>query len=43
VIAIASYLLISSGLAALKNMDPKPTETVETIKEDARWLKNQVT
>lgn len=43
VIAIASYVLISSGLTALKNMDVKPTATVETIKEDAQWLKNQVT
>jgi hypothetical protein len=43
VIAIASYVLISSGLTALKNMEVKPTATVETIKEDAQWLKNQVT
>lgn len=42
-IAIASYLMISSALTALKKMDVKPTETVETIKEDAQWLKNQVT
>ncbi|HEX2639779.1 MAG TPA: phage holin family protein [Pyrinomonadaceae bacterium] len=43
VVAIASYVLISSGLTALKNMEVKPTATVETIKEDAQWLKNQVT
>lgn len=43
VIGIASYLMISSALTALKNMDIKPTETVETIKEDAQWLKDQVT
>jgi hypothetical protein len=43
VIAISSYVMISSGLAALKKMDVKPTETVESIKEDAQWLKNQVT
>ena len=43
VIAIASDVLISSGLTALKYMDVKPTATVETIKEDAQWLKNQVT
>ena len=42
-IGIASYLMISSGLAALRNMDLTPNATVKTIKEDARWLKNQVT
>ena len=42
IIAVVSYVLVSSALSALKNMDVKPTETVESIKEDARWLKNQV-
>ena len=42
IIAAVSYVLVSSALTALKNMDVKPTETVESIKEDARWLKNQV-
>jgi predicted phage tail protein len=42
VIGIVAYLLISSALSALKNMDMAPRETVETIKEDAQWLKNQV-
>lgn len=42
IIAVVSYVLVSSALTALKNMDVKPTETVESIKEDARWLKNQV-
>lgn len=43
VISIVSYVLISSSLAALKNMNVKPAATVETLKEDAQWLKNQVT
>jgi len=42
IIAVVSYVLVSSALTALKNMDVKPTETVESIKEDAKWLKNQV-
>ena len=42
IIAVVSYVLVSSALTALKNMDVKPTETVESIQEDARWLKNQV-
>lgn len=43
VVGIAAFLLISSALTALKNANLKPEETVASIKEDARWLKDQVT
>ncbi len=42
VVGIAAYMMISSALAALKKTDLAPRETVETLKEDAQWLKNQV-
>jgi hypothetical protein len=42
VVGIVAYLLISSALNALKKTDLAPRETVEQIKEDAQWLKNQV-
>jgi len=42
VIGIAAFMLISSALAELKKTNIKPEETVESIKEDAQWLKNQV-
>lgn len=42
VVGIAAYIMISSALAALKKTDLTPRETVETLKEDAQWLKNQV-
>jgi hypothetical protein len=42
IIAVVSYVLVNSALSELRNMDVKPTETVESIKEDAQWLKNQV-
>jgi hypothetical protein len=42
VVGIVAYLLISSALAALKKTDLTPRDTVETLKEDAQWLKNQV-
>jgi putative superfamily III holin-X len=42
VVGIAAYLLITKALAALKNTDLAPRQTVETLKEDAQWLKNQV-
>jgi hypothetical protein len=37
-----AYYLISSSLAALKRTSLAPTETVITLKEDAQWLKKQV-
>ena len=41
-VGAAAYFLISSALAALKKTDLAPRQTVETLKEDAQWLKNQV-
>ena len=43
VVGIAAYLLITKALTALKEADLTPRQTVETLKEDAQWLKNQVT
>jgi uncharacterized membrane protein YqjE len=42
VVGVAAYMMISSALGALKRADLAPSETVETLKEDAQWLKNQV-
>jgi hypothetical protein len=42
VIAIAAVVMIMSALSALKATGITPTQTVETIKEDAQWLKDQV-
>lgn len=41
VIAVIAFFLISKALTALKNMDLTPKQTVESLKEDAQWLKNQ--
>jgi hypothetical protein len=41
-VGIAAFILISSALSALKRTNLAPTQTVESIKEDAQWLKNQV-
>lgn len=40
--AIVSAVLVLSALSALKKTNLTPTETVESIKEDAQWLKKQV-
>ncbi len=42
-VAVISYVLVSSALTELRKTDPIPHESVESIKEDARWLKDQVT
>ena len=42
VVGIVAYILVSSALEELKRTEIKPEETVESIKEDAQWLKNQL-
>lgn len=37
-----AYMLITNAIAKLKNTELSPRQTVETLKEDAKWLKNQV-
>ncbi len=38
--AIVGAVLYSSGRKKLKTVDPVPHRTVDTLKEDAQWLKN---
>jgi len=42
VVAGIAYFMVSSALSKLKNTELTPTATVDSIKEDAQWLKNQV-
>lgn len=41
-VGIVGFLMISSALAALKKTELTPQETVKSLKEDAQWLKDQV-
>ncbi len=41
-LAIASYLMVSSALTEIKKTNWAPRESIESIKEDAEWVKNQV-
>lgn len=41
VVAAIGYFLIRKGQTALKQIDLTPQETVETLKEDKQWLKEQ--
>jgi len=42
VIAIVGWLLIGKAMTALQQADLTPRETVETLKEDATWMKEQI-
>ena len=41
-IAGISWLLIGKAVSALQETDLTPRETVETLKEDATWMKQQI-
>src|SRR5262245_10008385 len=41
VIAGIGYALVRVGLSAFRPADLAPRQTIETLKEDARWLKAQ--
>jgi len=36
------YFLIQKGLTTLRNTNLTPQETIDTLKEDAAWVKDQV-
>jgi len=38
---IAAAVLIARGREQMKHVDPVPRQTVETLKEDAEWVKAQ--
>jgi hypothetical protein len=40
-VAVVGYLLVRRGLEALKREDFTPRETIETLKEDQQWAKDQ--
>ena len=37
-----AYVLVTNALAKLKNTDLAPRKTIESVKEDAQWIKDQV-
>jgi formate hydrogenlyase subunit 4 len=42
VVGIVGGLLVGRGMAALKKIDMAPRQTVQTLKEDAQWAKQQI-
>jgi hypothetical protein len=43
VVGVGAYFMISSALTELRSTDPMPRNTIETLKEDAKWLKKEMT
>jgi Putative Actinobacterial Holin-X, holin superfamily III len=43
VVALGGYLLLQRGLSALQNDPITPTETIQTLKENAAWARGQRT
>ncbi len=41
VVAAVGYFLIMKGRAALKRLDMAPRQTMQTLKDDAEWAKEQ--
>ena len=41
VVAGVGYFLVQKGLSDIKQADLAPRQTMETLKEDARWAKEQ--
>lgn len=42
VVAVVGFILVQRGLKALKQEDLTPRQTIETIKEDTTWAKEQI-
>ena len=42
VVGLIAWLMIGKAVAALQQTDLTPHETVETLKEDATWVKQQI-
>lgn len=42
IVAAVGYALVQKGLSTLKQVDMAPRETIESLKEDKEWVKEQV-
>lgn len=42
VVGVVAYLMITAALTKLRKTDPVPRETIESLKEDATWLKKEM-
>jgi uncharacterized membrane protein YqjE len=42
IVAVVGYLLVQRGISALKQQDLTPRQTIQSIKEDTQWVKEQI-
>lgn len=42
VVAGIGYILVQKGLSELKNINPAPRRTIETLRENKEWVKQQI-
>jgi Flp pilus assembly protein protease CpaA len=42
VLTIISLILVASGRSQLKQIDPVPEKTIQTVKENVQWAKEQI-
>ena len=42
IVGCIAWMLISKAITALRQTELKPQETVESLKEDAQWIKDQI-
>ena len=42
VVTVTGYISTQKGLTALKREQVAPTQTIDTLKENAQWAKGQV-
>jgi hypothetical protein len=42
VLAIVSVALVTSSVKRLKSLRPAPDKTIQTLKEDVQWVKEQI-
>jgi len=40
-VALIGYFLVQKGISSLKQVDLKPRETIESLKEDKEWAQQQ--
>lgn len=40
-VLVIGSVVLQKGLATLRRIDPTPERTIQTLKEDREWLKNQ--
>jgi hypothetical protein len=38
---VVAAILLAGGRKAMREVNPKPDQTVDSLKEDAKWLRTQ--